>query len=90
MADKTKCGTYWGKLARASWRICKGKLADSPSCPAAFQTATDDINFSDDDFAPAETTDRHTAHQEPPYPLQQPGPSQPPQQTGPVQPVQPL
>ena len=41
--------------------------------------------FSDADFAPAATTDRHTDHQEPAQPPQQLGPAQPP---GIVQPPQ--
>ena len=49
----------WGKLAGASWRI--RHLAPQHS-------KLQQMLFSDEDFAHAATTDRHTEHQEPPQP----------------------
>ena len=75
----TKQMASWGKLAEASWRI--RHLAPQHS-------KLQQMIFSDDEFEPAATTDRHTEYQEPFHPPQQPGPSQPSHQPGPSQPPQ--
>ena len=68
-----------GKLVGASWRIRH---------LAPHHSKLQQITLSGDNVAPAATTHRHTEHQEPFHPSQQPGSHQPPQQPGPAEPIQ--